>query len=212
MSLWDKYNVKKDYIYRTIALLFLIITWILLSSGELDGSIPHSKIFFKSLNLDNYFTSLNNGDKVSQFTDVQTIINKDSNYMKFGRATWKTFHVMMEMFPDVNMNNNDDLKKRDKLVDWINLIGETYPCSKDSNNIFLQSVQRYPLPINLNKIINIEWGCHIHNLVNERLEKVKYNCSQLILDLKQTEQDYNQDIEYNDLDKVTLNKEDKQLG
>jgi len=215
MSLWDKCNANKDYVYRIIALMFLIITWTLLSSGELDGSIPHSKIFFKSLNLDNYFNGSN--DDSLRYTNEQDMIkNEDPKYMELGRVTWKTFHVTMEMFPDVNMNDNDDLKKRDKLVDWINLLGETYPCSKDQqntpNNLFLQSIKNYPLPINLNKIINIEWGCHIHNLVNERLGKIKYDFSILIQDLKQTEKDFNQNIEYNDLDKVTLNREEKQLG
>lgn len=208
----SKLSNRKLIIIRTIVIFCLVIIWILLSSDELDGSIPHSKIFFQSLQLDSYF------NKASQENDTKETIpylhvNNDPQYIELGRSTWKTFHMMMERFPDINMNKNDDLKKRDKLINWITIMGETYPCTaKDRENIFVESFKMYPLPINLNKIINIEWGCHIHNLVNDRLGKDKYNCSILIQEVEQNSNDFNDDIEFESLDKVTLNKEEKQLG
>ncbi|KAG0656542.1 hypothetical protein C6P45_002654 [Maudiozyma exigua] len=202
---------KKPIIIRIFVIICLIIIWILLSSDELDGSIPHSKIFFQSLNLDGYFnTGSEKNDMVETVPSIH--INNGPRYMELGRSTWKTFHIMMERFPDINMNKNDDLKKRDKLINWITIMGETYPCNTNQENIFIESIKKYPLPINLNKVINIEWGCHIHNLVNDKLGKGRYNCSILIEEMQQNSKDFNDNIEFESLDKVTLNKEDKQLG
>ena len=208
----SKLSNKKLIIIRTIVIFCLVIIWILLSSDELDRSIPHSKVFFQSLKLDSYLNTDSQDDETIK-TEPSLHVNNDPRYIELGRSTWKTFHIMMERFPDINMNKNDDLKKRDKLINWLTIIGETYPCTTiDRENIFIESIKMYPLPINLNKIINIEWGCHIHNLVNDRLGKEKYNCSILIQEMEQNSKDFNDDIEFESLDKVTLNKEEKQLG
>lgn len=197
---------------RTIALLFLVATWIFLSSVELDGSIPNTDVLFKTFTL-NYFQA---GHEPVAQEPVVVVKNNGARYTDLGRATWKLFHLTLERFPDVNMNRKDDLKKREKLIAWIDLLGETYPCasstSGSNSNIFLEAVRTHPLPINLNKVVSIEWGCHIHNVVNEQLGKAKYDCTRFAQESRPSEADFNQDIEVEDLDKVTLNKEEKQLG
>ncbi|GMM55489.1 hypothetical protein DAKH74_021050 [Maudiozyma humilis] len=212
MTLKETLNAKRIHIIRAVTLLLLGAAWIFLSSVELDGSIPNSDVLFKTFTLD-YFQREH---ETAVHEPVVVVKNNGARYTDLGRATWKLFHLTLERFPDVNMNEKSDLKKREKLIAWVELLGETYPCSTSNSdndsNIFLEAVRANPLPINLNKVVSIEWGCHIHNAVNTRLGKAKYDCLHLAQDVRPSNSDFNQDIEVEDLDKVTLNKEEKQLG
>lgn len=211
MGIKELLTNQKINIIRLLAITLTIILWIFLSSVDLDGTIPNSKILLKSFKLD-HFVKDDKSDNDGIRNVINIMKNEDPKYMELGRSTWKQFHYTMEQFPDVNFNDKDSLKKRDKLITFMNLFGESYPCIDQDSNIFLEVLDRYPLPINLNKIISIEWGCHIHNLVNEKLDKGIFNCSELVLEAKPTLQDFNQDIEYDELNKVSFGKEGKQLG
>lgn len=75
--------------------------------------------------------------------------------------------------------------------------------------VYQHLIKLYPIPtchsIETNDYIPKEWGCHIHNLMNQFLGKQQFNCHKLM-----TEEEISTDGKLTD--KVTVEVEDKQLG
>ena len=230
-------------IYRILALVVTITLWILLSTSDLDDSIPNFNVLWRSgfsngiirTTMEGATTKIGRfeseggeeqeedgkegpklvpvGDSTVSVTDVRANLKIQS----LNHATWEYFHTLLSQFPEVSLSDPKTLVYRDKLLRLLAYIGETYPCQEEGNsikdNISEAGLQggkdllgaamiAYPLPPNLNRIVSTEWGCHVHNYVNEVLGKPQFDCAKMIRQIPGG----------SELAKVTLEKEGKQLG
>ena len=230
-------------IYRILALVVTITLWILLSTSDLDDSIPNFNVLWRSdfsngiirTTMESVTTKMGQfeseggeeqeeegkegpklvsvGNGTVSVTDVRANLRTQS----LNHATWEYFHTLLSQFPEVSLSDPKTLVYRDKLLRLLAYIGETYPCQEKGNcirdNISEAGLQggkdllgaamiAYPLPPNLNRIVSTEWGCHVHNYVNEVLGKPQFDCAKMIRQIPGG----------SELAKVTLEKEEKQLG
>lgn len=158
----------------------------------------------------------NNKTTVST-TDKETVKNKDETIYKdvimplmpdlekkqeLGRHAWYLFHTVLSRYPD-----EPSVEQQDKLQKYINLFAEFYPCGECSYH-FQQLIKKNPIQYKSRQTAAL-WGCHIHNLVNEHLKKPTYDCSNILEDYDCGCGDYD---EFSKGDKITIEKESKQLG
>lgn len=145
------------------------------------------------------------GGKVS----VESIMPKmpDPEAKKeLGRASWKYFHTLLARFPDEPSDS-----EKTKLRQFVQLYAELYPCGECSHH-FVQMLKKYP-PQVASRTTAALWGCHVHNLVNEHLGKPEYDCTTILEDYDCGCSDENGNIDASlNLNKVTLEREDKQQG
>ncbi|CAJ2500857.1 Uu.00g037100.m01.CDS01 [Anthostomella pinea] len=91
---------------------------------------------------------------------------------ELGRASWKLFHTMMARFPD-KPTHDDSLA----LKTYIQLFARLYPCG-DCARHFQKLLAQFP-PQTSSRNAAAGWACHVHNQVNERLEKPLFDCNNL---------------------------------
>ncbi|EDO16587.1 hypothetical protein Kpol_520p8 [Vanderwaltozyma polyspora DSM 70294] len=146
----------------------------------------------------------NQGKKISEDKKIDGIIMPSmpdqESKEALGRASWKYFHTLLARFPD---EPSED--ERSKLSMFINLYAELYPCGECSKH-FQKMIKKYPVQTSSRTSAAL-WGCHIHNLVNKHLEKPDYDCSTILEDY-----DCGCGDDNIKLNKVSINKEEKQLG
>lgn len=125
--------------------------------------------------------------------ELPVIINEDKNIFKeldtpfmpkmenatlkaeLGNAAWKLFHTILARYPDEPTGN-----QKLHLKTYINSFAQVYPCG-DCARHFIKLLGKYPPQLNSRKNAAI-WGCFIHNKVNERLDKVIYDCTTILED------------------------------
>ncbi|KAI0863726.1 ERV/ALR sulfhydryl oxidase domain-containing protein [Xylaria cubensis] len=91
---------------------------------------------------------------------------------ELGRASWKLFHTMMARFPE-KPTEEDSLA----LKTYIKLFARLYPCG-DCASHFQQLLKKFPPQIG-SRNAAAGWACHVHNQVNERLEKPIFDCNNI---------------------------------
>ncbi|KAI0409515.1 ERV/ALR sulfhydryl oxidase domain-containing protein [Xylaria palmicola] len=91
---------------------------------------------------------------------------------ELGRASWKLFHTMMARFPE-KPTEEDSLA----LKTYIQLFARLYPCG-DCASHFQQLLKKFPPQIG-SRNAAAGWACHVHNQVNERLEKPIFDCNNI---------------------------------
>ncbi|EPS41726.1 hypothetical protein H072_4376 [Dactylellina haptotyla CBS 200.50] len=88
---------------------------------------------------------------------------------ELGRASWRLLHTMLARFPE-----KPSPDERDALKSYIYLFGRLYPCGECASH-FRILLQRYP-PQTSSRDAASQWGCVVHNAVNERLGKEIFDC------------------------------------
>ncbi|KAI1422882.1 ERV/ALR sulfhydryl oxidase domain-containing protein [Xylaria sp. FL1777] len=91
---------------------------------------------------------------------------------ELGRASWKLFHTMMARFPE-KPTEEDSLA----LKTYIQLFARLYPCG-DCASHFQKLIKKFPPQIS-SRNSAAGWACHVHNQVNERLEKPLFDCNNI---------------------------------
>ncbi|GAP86897.2 putative FAD-linked sulfhydryl oxidase ALR [Rosellinia necatrix] len=91
---------------------------------------------------------------------------------ELGRASWKLFHTMMARFPE-KPTEDDSLA----LKTYIQLFARLYPCG-DCASHFQKLIKKFPPQIG-SRNSAAGWACHVHNQVNERLEKPIFDCNNI---------------------------------
>ncbi|KAI0021665.1 ERV/ALR sulfhydryl oxidase domain-containing protein [Xylariomycetidae sp. FL0641] len=91
---------------------------------------------------------------------------------ELGRASWKLFHTMMARFPE-EPTEDDSLA----LKTYIHLFARLYPCG-DCASHFRKLLAKFP-PQTSSRNAAAGWACHVHNQVNERLEKPMFDCNKI---------------------------------
>ncbi|WVQ79417.1 hypothetical protein IAT38_001514 [Cryptococcus sp. DSM 104549] len=88
---------------------------------------------------------------------------------ELGRAAWRVLHLMTLRYPD-NPTEDDRLA----LKSYFHLFSRLYPCGECATE-FQALLKEYPPQTSSRKSASL-WLCHVHNLVNARLEKPEFDC------------------------------------
>ncbi|KAF3315496.1 hypothetical protein TWF173_003414 [Orbilia oligospora] len=88
---------------------------------------------------------------------------------ELGRASWKLLHTMLARFPE-----KPTMDEREALKSYLYLFGRLYPCGECATH-FRLLLQKYP-PQTSSRDAASQWGCVVHNVVNERLRKPIFDC------------------------------------
>ncbi|KAL0632220.1 hypothetical protein Q9L58_008892 [Maublancomyces gigas] len=88
---------------------------------------------------------------------------------ELGRASWKLLHTTLARFP-----TKPTPDEREALSSYLHLFARLYPCGECASH-FQQLLRQYK-PQTSSRDAASQWGCHIHNLVNERLHKPEFDC------------------------------------
>jgi len=91
---------------------------------------------------------------------------------ELGRAAWKLMHTTTLRFPDKPTQD-----ERAALKSYFLLQARLYPCGECAEE-FMQLLKKHPPQTSSRKIASF-WLCDIHNMVNKRLGKSKFDCTKL---------------------------------
>ncbi|CCE82975.1 Piso0_002746 [Millerozyma farinosa CBS 7064] len=94
---------------------------------------------------------------------------------QLGNAAWKLFHTILARYPD-----KPSQQERTTLEQYIRLFAQVYPCG-DCARHFQELLSKFPPQTGSRKTAAI-WGCDIHNKVNDRLGKPRYDCTTILED------------------------------
>lgn len=153
-------------------------------------------------------------DKFGEITDTPFMPKMANETLKaqLGNAAWKLFHTILARYPD-----EPSKQEQATLSSYIQLFGQVYPCG-DCARHFQKLLKAYPPQTSSRKTAAL-WGCHIHNKVNERLEKPEYDCTTILEDYDCGCGDDEKEVDVtlggqtiNDLKKVQIEEEEEQFG
>lgn len=94
---------------------------------------------------------------------------------QLGNSAWHLLHTVLARYPDTPTE-----QEKSTLKLFILLFGQVYPCG-DCARHFQKLLKKYPPQVGSRQIA-AGWGCHIHNKVNERLDKPEYDCTKILED------------------------------
>ncbi|KAL6451429.1 ERV2 FAD-linked sulfhydryl oxidase ERV2 [Candida maltosa Xu316] len=202
----DAATVPKKSVFSTIALLGIIgVIYFMSTSSTSPSEItkPLSKISIAKENFIPKFTQQQqqNGNNEQQIQEKpleepdvdesledEQIVAKDFTETPFmpkmanetlkaqlGNASWRLFHTILARYPD-----NPTTQERNTLESYIHLFAQVYPCG-DCARHFTKLLAKYPPQTSSRKTAAL-WGCHVHNIVNEKLKKPEYDCTTILED------------------------------
>lgn len=200
---------RKGHLLRIIAAAVLVGLWWFFSSSELSYTKP--EVDYKGNESD--LPKIDNDQSRPKSTDYAVVPGSIMPSMpdqeakkELGRASWKYFHTLLARFPDEPTD-----EQRHKLNTFIHLYAELYPCGECSHH-FVKMLETNP-PQTSSRVTAAMWGCHVHNLVNEKLGKPIHDCSTILEDYDCGCGDSDDKISENlKLNKVSLQKEGQQGG
>ncbi|CAI4036908.1 hypothetical protein SMKI_16G2030 [Saccharomyces mikatae IFO 1815] len=195
-----KQVVKRRHAIRIIAALGIIGLWMFFSSNKLSINTP-SLIKMQGDTKEAQDAAAEKNDARLKEIEKQTIMplmGDDKVKKEVGRASWKYFHTLLARFPD-----KPTPEEREKLSTFIELYAELYPCGECSYH-FVKLIKKHPVQTS-SRTAAAMWGCHMHNKVNEYLNRDIYDCATIL-------EDYDCGCSGEDGKRVTVEKEAKQLG
>lgn len=206
--------LKKKNLVVVVSLAVLTIFFLFLnSSSELADPKPLDPSYKKSP-----AKPILQKDSVDELGSIQLEpfmpqMANETLKAELGRATWRLFHTILARYPE-----EPTTSQRETLSQYIQLFVKVYPCG-DCARHFSKLLEKYPPQLNNRQIASV-WGCHIHNKVNERLNKPEYDCTTILTDYDcgcgADEEQEQQTLELDSVDTehlaYELKKEEKQLG
>lgn len=94
---------------------------------------------------------------------------------QLGNSAWHLLHTVLARFPE-----EPSASEKSTLKQFVHLFAQVYPCG-DCARHFQKLLKKYPPQVGSRKTAAV-WGCHIHNKVNERLNKDEYDCTKILED------------------------------
>lgn len=112
-----------------------------------------------------------------KFTEIPFMPKMANETLKtqLGNASWKLFHTILARYPDEPSD-----QERNTLENYIHLFAQVYPCG-DCARHFTKLLAKHP-PQTKNRKTAALWGCYVHNIVNEKLNKPEYDCTTILED------------------------------
>lgn len=103
---------------------------------------------------------------------IMSKLGNETAKQALGRATWKLMHTMTLRFPEEPTED-----ERHALESYFHLQARLYPCGECAAE-FQKLLEKFP-PQTSSRRAAALWLCHVHNQVNERLEKPEFDCAHL---------------------------------
>ncbi|KAK9472912.1 ERV/ALR sulfhydryl oxidase domain-containing protein [Dipodascopsis tothii] len=122
--------------------------------NPLDGPVPPSS------------------QKLSQGGPIMPHLGNETIKAELGRASWKLFHTILARYPEQPTS-----EEREALSSYIYLFSRVYPCGECAAH-FQKLLKKFP-PQTSSRNAASQWGCHVHNQVNERLGKELFDCNNI---------------------------------
>ncbi|KAF8589479.1 hypothetical protein K439DRAFT_1651574 [Ramaria rubella] len=161
---------SKSFLILIVALVFLCSLFVL-HRPDFAYRDPWSGKFFGEGGVEMYDDV---AVKVS-YQDGPVIMGQlgnETSKAALGRATWKLLHTMTLRYPE---HPSDD--ERLALASYFHLSARLYPCGECASE-FQSLLKKFPPQTSSRKAASL-WLCHLHNEVNERLEKPPFDCANL---------------------------------
>lgn len=92
--------------------------------------------------------------------------------LELGRATWTFLHTMSVYYPE-----RPTVFEKKHMSEFINTLSKIYPCGYCAAH--MQETLKINPPAVHSKNDLAQWFCELHNEVNERLGKPKFDCSKV---------------------------------
>ena len=96
-------------------------------------------------------------------------MNICNNRAELGNAAWKLLHTTLARFP-----KKPTVDEREALNSYLHLFARLYPCGECAAH-FQLLLRKYP-PQTGSRDAASQWGCFVHNHVNDRLRKPLFDC------------------------------------
>ncbi|XP_026463572.1 FAD-linked sulfhydryl oxidase ALR-like [Ctenocephalides felis] len=118
-----------------------------------------------------------NNKRESMLEDTSQEINPDDrdcplDRVHLGRKTWGLLHTMAAYYPE---NPTDNQKAYMKT--FLKTLSLLYPCD-DCARDFQEELKKNP-PLVSSQHDLAQWMCRLHNSVNDKLNKPKFDCSKV---------------------------------
>ncbi|GAV56186.1 hypothetical protein ZYGR_0BA00920 [Zygosaccharomyces rouxii] len=174
MVLMKTMGNRRGHLLRIVAAAVLVGLWWVFSSSELSYTKPEIDYKGDGPRVQNQGQPKST-NAVSVTGAIMPLMPDQEAKKELGRASWKYFHTLLARFPDEPTE-----EQRSKLNNFIHLYAELYPCGECSHH-FVKMLETNP-PQTSSRVAAAMWGCHIHNIVNEKLKKPTYDCSTILED------------------------------
>lgn len=195
---------KKKVLYVFYSIIILLVFRYIIFNNNVISSVAHNKAV---------------STKDQPVVDKQDTIYKDTimplmpdlaKKQELGRHAWYLFHTTLSRYPDEPTN-----QQQTKLRNYIDLFAEFYPCGECSYH-FQKLLVGNPIQVKSRETAAM-WGCHLHNLVNEHLEKEIYDCTTILEDYdcgcgEFSEFSKEKGTSDSKKNKISISKEEKQQG
>lgn len=180
-------------IQRTCVLLCLVLVFITASaifftpSGQHLTHVygPHLKSYYNELTYASLSSPIHESSRpnatlwaAASASPAPVVMGKLLNETlkaELGRHAWFLFHTVLSRYPEAPTPN-----ERDDLVQYVKYFTKLYPCG-DCASHFQTVLARMPVQSS-SRVAAAQWGCAVHNVVNERLGKKSYDCSGILED------------------------------
>lgn len=110
--------------------------------------------------------------KIIQGTPIMAKMKNQTVRAELGRAAWKVFHTILAQYPE-----HPEEEDRQTLTSYIHLFSRVYPCRECAED-FQKLLKKYPPQVSSREHAS-QWGCHIHNQVNQKLHKEWFDCNEI---------------------------------
>ncbi|GAA0174354.1 oxidase [Lithospermum erythrorhizon] len=127
-----------------------------------------SKLIFEDLHNPNKTTSSTTNQNTAITVEKSSPVTKED----LGRATWTFLHTLGAQYPDAPTRQ----QKRD-VKELMSILSRMYPC-KDCADHFQQLLKTNPVQVGSHAEFS-QWLCHVHNVVNRSLGKLKFPCERV---------------------------------
>ncbi|KAF8472793.1 ERV/ALR sulfhydryl oxidase domain-containing protein [Kalaharituber pfeilii] len=109
-------------------------------------------------------------DELLHGNGIMPKLGNETLKAELGRASWKLFHTILARYPQKPTHD-----ERDALKSYVYLFARLYPCGECGEH-FRGLLAKYP-PQTSSRDAASQWGCFVHNQVNERLGKPDFDCT-----------------------------------
>ncbi|CCX06923.1 ERV/ALR sulfhydryl oxidase domain-containing protein [Pyronema domesticum] len=149
-------------VVATVLSVFIFLSYLLLpgSAPSPITSSPNPQPFTAPIHAS---PDLLNGGAIMPHLGNETI------KAELGRASWKLLHTTLSRYP---VSPTPD--EREALNTYLHLFARLYPCGECAGH-FQKLLKKFP-PQTSSRDAASQWGCYVHNLVNERLGKKEFEC------------------------------------
>ncbi|CAZ85881.1 unnamed protein product [Tuber melanosporum] len=155
---------NKPFLLATFFTLFLFFSYILLPSTKPTPPPPPPHLPTTALAQPPPIPS-----SILAGSAIMPHLGNETLKAELGRAGWKLFHMTLARFPE-----SPSLDERTALAQYLALFARLYPCGECAEH-FQKLLAQYP-PQTSGRVAASQWGCFVHNLVNERLGKEVFDC------------------------------------